>query len=334
MKVLSCFSKASEVELLAQAGADEIYCALKGLNSFGEGGKVGDMDELKKSVDIAHSLRLKVSLAVNGVVSARRDISEVRTVLKDYPFMNLLIKADEAGIDSFIVANPAVLEALSNYRGRRAKLHLSSVQPCFNIEAASFFLDRFDISRFIFSNLLSPYEACKIIAMCKKRGVETEIFDYRFFGCSYINGKCLMHNPQYYSLKEGAVPPPGVAMCRPYASDSRPAMPEVLALNGVGEDNPELISLKWRIAETVTCRGPYPFYNFSSFFDFFALGIDFLKYGTRQDPVCIKTAKVRALRRLVDLAQKYKDSYPLAEAKARFLKDMEKWHYDEEIPRR
>jgi len=334
MRVLSCFSKINELKKLALEGVNEVYCAVDGLQSFGDGGKIKGTDYLRKSADLAHSLGLKIFLAFNGAVSVNMDFRQVRNDIGRDLFMDNVSAALRAGADSFIVSNIAVMEALRRRFGKDIDMHLSSVQPCFNAAAAGYFIEGFGVSRIILPNLLSPREACRIIALCRKKGVETEIFDYRFFGCAYINGKCLLHDAQYYTFREDR-PSRGGDMCRAGVTEVYDGKTiEARALCGIKEDSELLAALKKRVFEAVDCRGPYPFYDFSSFFDFFALGIDVLKYGTRSDPTPVKIAKARALRTVVDTARKYKEAYPIAEAKARFCRDMEKWDYKKEIPAR
>ena len=51
------------------------------------------------------------------------------------------------------------------------------------------------------------------------------------------------------------------------------------------------------------CGGAPRLYNAASFYDFYRLGVGWLKYGVRLDPPKVKERKVRELRRMADLAE-------------------------------
>ena len=314
MKILSCFSRYEEIKPLAAAGADELYCAVPGMPSFGEPASLEGAPDLRAVVNSIHRLGLKLSLAVNSQEEAGFTLEGEKALLRQ------LAAADAAGVDSFIVANPAILELLLKLRRRRARLHLSTVQPCFNSLAAEFFLDM-GISRLILPNQLSPYEARGILELCRKRKVETEIFDYRFYGCAYINGRCHLHRPDYYSLS--GAPVKNGSMCRMNLSAGKMAAPVALGLDPSWR--PRLGAIAGRLSSRLACGGAPRMYNFSTFFDFFSAGVGYLKYGTRQDTCAVKVAKVKELRAMLTLAGELSAKYSGRAAKSRFMRSMEKW---------
>ncbi|OGS14017.1 MAG: hypothetical protein A2234_03830 [Elusimicrobia bacterium RIFOXYA2_FULL_58_8] len=313
MKIVSCLSHLSEIGPLAKAGADELYCAVPGLPSFGEPAVLSGKGTLKAAVRAAHGLGLKLSLAVNSLGEAGFTLKEGERLLER------MGEADAAGVDAFIVANPAILNLLLKLKRRRAGLHLSSVQPCFNSLTAEFFIN-LGVSRIIFPNQLSPYEARKTIQLCRARGVETEIFDYRFFGCAYINGRCHLHRPDYYSL-EAAVQ--NGSMCRLNVSAGSLAAPCVI--DAAPALKARLSPIVKRLSTRLGCGGPPRMANASTFFDFFSAGADYLKYGTRQDSGAIKARKVLEVRKMLTLAQKLSGSLPRAEAKKNFVRILSGW---------
>ncbi|MCM2267058.1 MAG: U32 family peptidase [Elusimicrobiales bacterium] len=310
MKIVSCFSRADEIAPLAEAGADELYCAVADIPSYGFGVLRGG---LATAVTRAHRLGKKVSLAVN---SMRLTYSRAQML----QFAGRLRQAAEHGVDAFIVASPAVFELFRELKEKvPAPVHLSSVQPCFNSGTARYFI-RLGISRLILPSQVAPAEAAGILRECRAAGVETEIFDYRFFGCVYVNGRCNLHDPVFHTFTSGKE---GDAMCRCGAGTAgrlevRPAdvAPARAALAP---------ALARRLYTRMTCGGPPRLANAAAFFDFFRGGVDFLKYGTRRDPSGVKVRKVRELRALLDLAEALKASLPAAAARAEFIRRMSAW---------
>lgn len=314
MKIVSCFSSPDELKPLAAAGADEVYCAVPELPSFGEPAAIGGLRALGAAVRQCRTLGLKLSLAVNSQEEADFTLAGARRLQR------AVRRADEMGVASFIVANPGLLRLLGEVRPLRAALHLSSVQPCFNSLTAGLFI-RQGVSRIIFPNQLSPHEARGILELCRKRRVETEIFDYRFFGCAYVNGRCRFHRPDYYSLRDEAVV--NGSMCRLNVSAGGIAAPAAIGLDPGWK--PRLGPIVRRLTSRFGCGGSPRMANFSTFFDFYLAGVGFLKYGTRLDPSRVKAGKVADMRAMLALAGELAAAHAPAEAKRRFMRVMENW---------
>jgi collagenase-like PrtC family protease len=314
MKIVSCFSKLSEIKPLIEAGADELYCAIKPLDSFGRG--VLPAGRLQAAADRIHALGGKLAVAANSMALLRDERGLRR-------FSNALLKADEAGVDAFIISNPSIFELIKNLkRPLRAKTHLSSVQPCFNSLAARVFIRR-GISRLILPNQLSPKESAGIFAECRRAGVETEIFDYRFFGCTYVNGRCNLHNPVYHS----------------FAGDLRGAAPcnrgiaagcGMKTLNILPERSAEIPAIWTRFSARLARGGSPRIGNAAAFFDFFSMGADYLKYGTRRDDSRVKIRKAAELRRMLDLARALTRELGRNAARNEFVRRMTSWNGLEE----
>ncbi|HNW43992.1 MAG TPA: U32 family peptidase [Elusimicrobiales bacterium] len=313
MKIVSCFSSLDEIKPLAKAGADELYCAVPGLPSFGEPALLTGAGGLKAAVRAAHALGLKISLAVNSLGEASF------TRPGEGRLLRRLAAADAAGVDAFIVASPAILGLLLALKRRRARLHLSSVQPCFSSLSAAFFLD-LGISRIILPNQLAPYEARKIVELCRRRGAELEIFDHRFFGCAYINGRCHLHRPDYYTLNASVQ---NGSMCRLNISAGALQTPGAIDVDAAWK--PRLGPIVRRLSSRLACGGAPRIANMAAFFEFFAAGVGYLKYGTRQDPGAVKVRKVREVRAMLDAAETVLGKYPRAEAQRRFMEKMQNW---------
>jgi len=301
MKIISCFSRLGEIAALAEAGAAELYCGLD-QGSFVDAGLDGGRKALETAIVRAHALGLGITLAVNRMQFDFAGAERRR-------FVEDLLALDRLGIDNFIVANPAILLMVNEHcarqglAGLRAGLHLSSVQPCFNHLAVRFF-QRFGFRRLILSNQLSCAEAIPILRACRKAGVETEIFDYIFFGCPYINGRCDFH----------ALGTKSAAPCRPAGS--------ALALKARPLDprrSGEVAAIRERFAARMQRGGPSRISNPASFFDFVVQGVQYVKFGTRMDPLPEKVRKVRLIAAKVRLVQTLIERYGVAPARRAFL---------------
>lgn len=340
MKIVAGFSALGEILPLAKAGADELYCAIGALPYFGESKPPGPgttaaafagrateargpeapsgvlapasasgMETLRTAVRRAHALGLKLSVAVNRTGPAL-------TLKRAARLLDSLVAADAAGVDAFIITNPAMLTLLAGLKPLSAKIHLSSVQPCFNSLTAGFFIDR-GISRIILPNQLSPFEARKILKLCRRRGVETEIFDYRFFGCAYINGRCHLHSSDYHTLTSRSAEG---SLCRVNIPVSKSLKP-VHTRKGAAAAAAVKTSA-WRLSARLACGGAPRMANPASFFDFFCAGIGYLKYGTRKDSAEVKERNVRNMRAMLDLAESLIADLGVKKARAAFIGEL------------
>lgn len=311
MKIVSCFSSLKELAPLAEAGADEFYTAVGDLPAFHSGTLPGP--DLAPAVKKVRALGKKLALAVNSMLAT--------ATLRQLAAIERRVRAlDALGVDAFIVSNPYLLDLFSGPGRRlRAQLHLSSVQPVFNSLSAAFFA-RFGISRLILPNQLSPDEARGILSFCRGEGIETEIFDYRFFGCAYVNGRCQLHRPGHYTLEKAL---PEGSLCRISGDPCGLVTPGSLDLP---ERAAELPGLMKRLEARLGCGGAPRLSDAASFFDFYSAGVEYLKYGTRQDPSEIKVRKVRALRAMVRLARRLSAAGPRAAARRAFVREMSSWN--------
>lgn len=308
MRLVSCFADRSEIAPLVKAGADELYTSARGLPSFTQAG-MPDMRSLLLAVDEIHSLGAKALVAMNAVRPARNEAG-MRTVLARARSL------EARGADGFIVAAPSLMSLFSG-GGVRTPLHLSSVQPCFNTAALRFFL-RFGVKRLILPSQLAPREASALFALCRSEGLETEIFDYRFFGCVYVNGRCNLHFPRFHTVKRDFN---GGSLCR--LSGGAPLKVTPVDLRPGAEE--QVKASARRVALRMGCGGAPRFYNAATFYDLFAMGAGWLKYGTRLDPTAEKVRKVRAMKAMSGLAEELTAKYGAAEARPRFIEKMTKW---------
>jgi hypothetical protein len=313
MKTVSCYTDVSEIAPLIDAGADELYTSVRGLPSFAEDFLRGGQPALRRAFRDIHARGKKALVALNSMRVVRSEAGMRALALA-------AARMEAEGADAFIVSNPSLLDLLRNGpRPVKAALHLSSVQPCFNTGALKFFL-RFGVKRLILPSQLAPLEARELLALCRREKVETEIFDYRFFGCVYVNGRCGLHKPVFYD-PEGKAAIEG-SLCRCGSGATAPAAkPFAVAPQRAGE----VPALARRVALRMGCGGAPRFYNAASFYDFFRLGVGWLKYGVRNDPPAAKVRKVRALRAMADLAERLSSELGAADARGEFIRRMTAW---------
>lgn len=311
MKIVSCFMNASEIEPLLKAGADELYTAVPGIPSFDDDCLSGIAPE--KAVRRIHSLGGRALIAANA-----HDITLDSRGMRR--LADRIFALDKAGADAFIIASPSLLSLLRSDRRRlRADIHLSSVQPCFNTAALRFFLG-LGVRRLILPTHLSPFEARPLLDLCRRSGVETEIFDYRFFGCVYVNGRCNLHVPRFHTFRKGVH---GGALCR--CGESSRLLPVRPSGVSPGREK-EAAILAARVSLRMGSGGAPRIYNAASFYDFFRLGVGWLKYGVRKDPGPVKAAKVAMVRDMRDLAAGLTRKLGPSVARRVFIERMLEWN--------
>ena len=319
MEIVSCFRDLSEIEPLAEAGAAEFYCGVEGIPGAGPV-VLSSLEELGRAVGRVHALGRKIALAVNCLELEfdERQCAELAA---------RIMEIDQLGIDNFIVANPAIFLMLEDYRrshridGPKAGFHLSSLQPCFNHLAVDYFRG-FGVSRLILPNQLSAAEAGKMLALCAREGIETEIFDYRFFGCVYINGKCRLHTPVFHTLATGT---DCRLFCQAGVVDASPV--ELKSVRVAPDKAREAVALTERVAKRVRGGGGDRISDAASFFDYFAAGAGYLKYGTRTDASELKVRKVRQMREMLRLVEGLIREGGAVSAREAFLSRMGSWNW-------
>ena len=133
--------KVDEVEEVIQAGAEELYCGvlweewlkrytIAAINRRVElAANLKSFGELKKCRDIAHSHGVPLCLTIN----------EHYYTQEQYPFLLQYIqKAVDAGVDSFLVSDLALLLTLKEKR-IDIPIHISTGGTTFNSETAKFY---------------------------------------------------------------------------------------------------------------------------------------------------------------------------------------------------
>lgn len=191
MKVLAPISSHEELDMLAAAGAEELYCGMVPrewmekytgavwLNRRSpKGGSLESYADLRQLVDDAHERGLPVFLTLNSPYYTAEQMPMV---------MELATRlSEEVGVDALIVTDINLLYRLSEAR-LAAQLHVSSVAAALNTEAIRFLLN-FGPSRIILPRSVTLAEIETIVRDVGDQ-VEIEVFMLND-GCAFEEGFC------------------------------------------------------------------------------------------------------------------------------------------------
>jgi len=295
MKILSCITNIEEIELLKKEGVDELYFGLnhKYIPNYANSGNIETFNEAKKIINESHKIGLKVYLAANDLNFGVKYSNLIKNIKKIIDY----------GIDGIIVTDLFLLKELERYN---IPLHISSVASVFNTEHLRFLHQNFIFSRIILPAQLSYNQAAKIIDYCKKNKIETEVFFFKFFGCSYINSNCFLHDSKYiksYKIK----------------CNLQPIIKSIKNIN-LNKNN-EIIEK--RIFERMNCSNFPRIFNAASFFDFYINGVEYTKYGTRTDDTKTQIKKVKFIKFTILYIESLLKKYNIQKAKEIFSKSID-----------
>ena len=195
IKILSPVSRCDEVEDVIAAGADELYCGIllddwiKGytvsasLNRRQEDNTIlgtsphfKSFEELKESVEIAHTRSVPVILTLNEHYYSK----------DQYPYLlSYVDKVLEAGVDAFIIGDVAFILSLRE-RGISTDIHISTAGTAFNSETVRFYQE-LGASRVILPRHLTIEEIESIASEVSDVELEAFILNSR---CANIDGFC------------------------------------------------------------------------------------------------------------------------------------------------
>ena len=195
MRVTAPISRLEEIESLAVAGADEIYCGAvpeEWIARFNSGavnrrlfGNLRGLDTLRDAVALAHRHRRSLFLVLNAPhygAAHQRALLELAQRFRDF------------GGDAVIVADAGLIAELHE-RVPALRVHLSSVAGCRNSAAVEFYRE-LGVRRVILPRDVTLGE---IAAICSNaRDVEIEAFVLND-GCVFEEGLChSIHLPAKY----------------------------------------------------------------------------------------------------------------------------------------
>jgi len=195
IKILSPISRLDEVEGVIAAGTDELYCGIllddwrkrytvsASLNRRQEDNPIlgtsphfKNFEELKESVEIAHSHSVPLILTLNEHYYSK----------DQYPsLLSYVDKAIEAGVDAFIIGDVALILTLRE-RGIDIDIHISTAGTAFNSETVKFYQE-LGASRIIMPRHLTIDEIASIASEAHDIELEAFILNSR---CANIDGFC------------------------------------------------------------------------------------------------------------------------------------------------
>ncbi len=191
MKIAAPLDSPREVAPLISAGADELYCgvyhrAWREAGAFSNArhtfyGNLRSFAELRRVVEAAGARGVPVYLCVNDHYPG-----EVTTLAEAD-----IARGLEAGIEGLVLADPHLVQA-ARRRDPRCRIVLSSLSPCFNLEAVRFWRG-LGVDRVVLPmSQLSVAETAALTSGARSLGVEVEAFVTNTT-CKNVNGFCVYH---------------------------------------------------------------------------------------------------------------------------------------------
>jgi putative protease len=192
MKILAPINKSKEVEQIIKQGADELYCGVMPVDWRDKftnvaspnrrewtSANLSSLDELKKTVDIAHAYQTPVYLTINSFYSNEQ-----------YPLiLKQIEQTKEIGVDGFIIADIGLLLALKRLN-LDVEIHISNTGTVFNSETIEFYKD-LGASRIILPRQLMVDEIDELVK--GENEINFEVFIMNS-GCKNIDGFCAFHH--------------------------------------------------------------------------------------------------------------------------------------------
>ncbi len=191
MKILAPISSADEVEMLAENGADELYCGVVPPEWTGEysgaiwlnrrspaGANLATYESLADLVRRAHGYGLPVSLTLNAPCYNERQLQSIGALAKKV--------TGEIGVDALIVSDIGLLLTLAELK-LETRIHISSIASTLNREAVEFYRE-LGASRVILPRSWSLREIGDLAAAIGDR-IELEVFVLND-GCAFEEGLC------------------------------------------------------------------------------------------------------------------------------------------------
>lgn len=188
MKILSPVDRTEEIDQLAEAGADELYCGVTvedwpyrtiSVNRrHDKAASFGGFRQLAEAVTRAHGRGMPLFLTLNEHYCTAADFPIILTYAK---------KARDLGIDGLIVSDLSLILAL---RGEGIELHVSTGGTTFNKESARFY-QKLGVKRIVLPRHLTLDEMRGIAVAVPDLKTEAFILNSK---CPYIDGFCTFHH--------------------------------------------------------------------------------------------------------------------------------------------
>lgn len=191
MNIIAPISAVTELEMLLECGADELYCGVstpEWEENFGgtwwlnrrspQGANLTSWDEIQAIVTQAHDAKTRIHVALNSPFYTRGSVGYVTRLAERL--------TGDLGVDGLIVSDLTLLMHL-RAEGVFADLHLSSLGGCTNSRIVKFY-GSLGIKRIILPRQLRIPEIEGIVGAAKE-SMEFEIFAVND-GCYFEEGLC------------------------------------------------------------------------------------------------------------------------------------------------
>jgi len=191
MNIVAPISSVTELEMLLECGADELYCGVstpEWEEHFGgtwwlnrrspQGANLTSWEDVQAIVTQAHDANTQVHVALNSPFYTQGSLGYVTRLAEKL--------SGELGVDSLIVSDLTLLMHLQA-EGLRADLHLSSLGACTNSRSVTFYAS-LGIKRIILPRQLRIPEIESIVTAANGK-MEFEIFAVND-GCYFEEGYC------------------------------------------------------------------------------------------------------------------------------------------------
>lgn len=186
MNIVAPISRLSEIDAIAAAGANELYCGVvprewvgtfKAANTNRRpGGNLASLEELEQAVELAHANGCTLSLVLNAQAYSAKRSSAASDIASAFLSM---------GGDALIVSDIGLIHALAE-ECPAARIHVSSVATCRNASGARLYRE-LGARRIILPRDITIAEATEIAA--EVPDVELEVFVLND-GCVFEEGAC------------------------------------------------------------------------------------------------------------------------------------------------
>jgi collagenase-like PrtC family protease len=295
VRIVAPISRVAEIEPVARAGANELYCGILPRQWVGRfsaananrrpSGNLADFAELESAVSAAHALGCTLALVLNAQQYSTEQEAAAVDIARTFLAM---------GGDALIIGDIGLMEAVAE-AAPSARIHVSSVATCRNASGVRFYR-AIGATRVILPRDVTVSEAVEIAA--EVPDVEIEAFVLND-GCVFEEGACnTIHLPRNL----------GGPICLDryrYAYRRRDgrALSESLQrqLAETDREYEKWLWYRFSCGFSTTPQGqPYGPCGLCALPRFFAGGLKAVKIAGREGPTARKVASVAMVKQIVD----------------------------------
>lgn len=194
MKIVAGLGSIEEYPLYVAAGADELFCGYVPASWSEKYGtfsplnrrevrfynvQIGSLEDLKILKKLVGKYGVPVKIALNSLYYRQEQYAEILQIMKD---------CMEVGFDSFIIADPALLEYVRE-QGIRCQIHISGEMSEYNTPFLNL-LGKYDIKRVIFHRkcTIPDMAACTSYGKSMSKGAIQEYEAFALNEMCYFTG--------------------------------------------------------------------------------------------------------------------------------------------------